>query len=287
MRVHFTKTFVALNRRAAAKLLNNSVPLGVRIGVKMLFPFAELIKRGLCKVNVPLFDQRTHKAEEKRQQQCADMRTVNIGIRHNDDLAVTQLFNVKIVADPRAERRNDRHQLIVAVNAVQPRFFHVEHFAPERQDCLKAAVASSFGGAACGIALYDVDLGLVYIAGLTIRQLSRQRRRFHRRFALYKLAGFFCRFARARGGQCLVKNSSRRCGVFLQICRKLFRKGLIHQGADLRIAQARLCLPFKLCFLDLDTDDRGKPFAHILAAEIFVAFLQNAVLSGIIVHHTG
>ena len=35
------------------------------------------------------------------------MRTVHIGIRHNNHFVIPQFCNVKIVADARAQRRND------------------------------------------------------------------------------------------------------------------------------------------------------------------------------------
>ena len=65
-----------------------------------------------------LFDKRAHIAVEERQKQSADVRTVDIGIGHDDDAAVTELIQIEFFADARAERRNDRHELIVAVNAV-------------------------------------------------------------------------------------------------------------------------------------------------------------------------
>ena len=68
-------------------------------------------QRRLCDVHVSLFDKRAHIAVEERQKQSADVRTVDIGIGHDDDAA--ELF-----ADARTERRNDRHEFIVAVNAV-------------------------------------------------------------------------------------------------------------------------------------------------------------------------
>ena len=54
-----------------------------------------------------LLDERTHEAEEEGQQQRADMAAVDIGIRHDDDLAVPELFEIKLVADACAERGDD------------------------------------------------------------------------------------------------------------------------------------------------------------------------------------
>ena len=86
------------------------------------------------------------------------MGTVHVGIRHDDDLAVTQLRQIKFIPDAAAQSGDDRHQLVVAVDLVQPGLFHVEHLAPQGEDRLEFAVPPALGGAAGGIALDDIDL---------------------------------------------------------------------------------------------------------------------------------
>ena len=66
------------------------------------------------------------------------MGAVHISIRHDDDFMVPQLRRVKLLADAGAQCRNDRLELIVAVNLVRPGLFHVQHLAPQGKDCLKA-----------------------------------------------------------------------------------------------------------------------------------------------------
>ena len=87
------------------------------------------------------------------------MRTVDIGICHNDDLAVAQLAKIKVLTDARAKSRYNRGELIVAVNAVDTRFFNVEHFTPQRQDSLELSVPAFLCRAARRISLDDVYLG--------------------------------------------------------------------------------------------------------------------------------
>ena len=43
------------------------------------------------------------------------MGTVDVGIGHDDDAAVTEFIQIELFADARTECRNDRHELIVAV----------------------------------------------------------------------------------------------------------------------------------------------------------------------------
>ena len=58
-------------------------------------------------------DQFRHLAEEERQQQGADMRAIDVGVRHDDDLVVTQLVGIEfILADGCAKRGNQRADLV-------------------------------------------------------------------------------------------------------------------------------------------------------------------------------
>ena len=66
------------------------------------------------------------------------MGAVHIGIGHDDDFVIPELGIVKLLADAGAQCRNDRLELIVAVNLVRPGLFHVQHLAPQGKDCLKA-----------------------------------------------------------------------------------------------------------------------------------------------------
>ena len=53
------------------------------------------------------------------------MRTVDIGIGHDDDLVVTKFGNIKILMDSGSKRSDHRLDLRIAVNLVQSRFLYV------------------------------------------------------------------------------------------------------------------------------------------------------------------
>ena len=57
-------------------------------------------------------------SEEECQKQCSDMRTVDIGIRHNNDFTVFQIIDIEIIADTCTECLYNRQQLFVLVNLV-------------------------------------------------------------------------------------------------------------------------------------------------------------------------
>ena len=93
-------------------------------------PLVIAVEGRLRQIDVALLHKRLHKAEEEGQKQRADMRAVDVGIRHDDDLSIAQLGNIEFLADAAAKRRDNRHQLLVAVHLVEPRLFHVQHLAP-------------------------------------------------------------------------------------------------------------------------------------------------------------
>ena len=143
MRVHLAEALEAVDvdlrvRIVAAHLGRELVALLVGEGDARRLAAVELIQRRDGGVDIAAVDERAHEAEEERQQQRADVAAVDIGIGHDDDLVVAELIDVKLIAQPGAERRDDGRELVVAVDLVGAGFFDVEHLAPERQDGLEA-----------------------------------------------------------------------------------------------------------------------------------------------------
>jgi hypothetical protein len=69
-------------------------------------PRACLVQRRLGDEEVAAVDQLAHLTVEECQQQRADMRAVDVGVRHDDDLVVAQLVGVELLtADTRALTR--------------------------------------------------------------------------------------------------------------------------------------------------------------------------------------
>src|SRR5690349_15362507 len=127
--------------------------------------------------------------EEEGQKQRADMRTVNVGIRHENDFAVTQLGGIKIIlADSATERSNHGTNFFVAKHLVIPRLLHVQDLSFKREDRLEAAIASLLRGAACRFALDQIDLAAVRLTLRAVSQLAGQPTAIERSFAACKIA---------------------------------------------------------------------------------------------------
>ena len=120
-------------------------------------------------------DQLRHVPEKEGEKKRADVRSVDVGIGHQDELAVAKLGDVEVVlADAAAERRDHGADLLVAEHLVVACFFDVEDLALERKDGLEFAVTPLLGGAAGGLALDKVELAPVGLALGAVGELAGQ-----------------------------------------------------------------------------------------------------------------
>ena len=74
---------------------------------------AEPIERRHREIEVPVLDQLRHLPVEERDQQRGDMRAVDVGVGHDDDLAVAQILVAVMHAGAAAERLHQVGELLV------------------------------------------------------------------------------------------------------------------------------------------------------------------------------
>ena len=134
----------------------------------------DLVERRLGDVEVALLDEGLHLAVEEGHEQGPDVRPVDVGVGHDDDLVVAELLQAEVGLPEVRPQGGDQHpDVVVLEDLVRPGLLDVEDLAPERQDGLEAAVAALLGRAAGGIALDDVDLGQGRVALLAVGELAR------------------------------------------------------------------------------------------------------------------
>ena len=109
--------------------------------------------------------------EEKREQQSANVRSINIRVGHDNNAAVAQLRDVKAAfffavtvfflrfADAGADGGDHGLDLVVLEELIFARFLDIDQFAANREDRLITPVASLLGRAAGRIALHNIKLG--------------------------------------------------------------------------------------------------------------------------------
>ena len=225
------------------------------------------IQRRLRDVDVLALDQLGHVAEEKREQQRADVAAVHVRVGHQNDFVIAQLGDVEIVlADARAERRDDGANFLVAQHLVVARFFDVENFSLERQDGLVFAVAPALGRAAGRLALDDEQLAARRIALLAIGEFSRQAARIHGGFAPRQLARLAGGFAGARGVNALADDAPRHGRVLVEIFAQALVDQLLDGTLDVAV-QFSLGLALELRLRQFHGNDRDESFAHVVAGD--------------------
>ena len=64
----------------------------------LLLAALQLVERRLGDIDVAALDELGHLAVEERQQQRADVRAVDVGVRHDDDAVIAEVREVELVA---------------------------------------------------------------------------------------------------------------------------------------------------------------------------------------------
>ncbi len=171
-----------------------------------------------------------------------------------------------VLADARAQRRDDRANLFVPEHFVVARLFDIQDFSFERQDGLVAPVAPLFGRASGRFALNNEYLAAGGVALLAIGELAGQPARIHRGFSPRQLARLARRFTRARRLNALADNAPRHGRMLV----KVFAQLLIHKLLDVALdvaVQFALGLPLELRLRQPHGNDGNQPFAHVIARD--------------------
>ena len=79
--------------------------LRVLLEVELLVAELDLVERRSGDVDVAALDQLRHLPVEEREDQRADVRAVDVGVRHHDHAVVAELRDVELVADARCRSR--------------------------------------------------------------------------------------------------------------------------------------------------------------------------------------
>lgn len=172
--IHFTETFVTLYGNSVPadfiRLLFNSSSLYM---YHLLRPFHNWYQGRLCNIDMSARNQRFQIAIEKCQQQRSDICAPSaIGIRHDNNLIVTEFFYIKLIADPRPKSGDHRANFFIARILSSRVFFPHSKFYPQRQDRLETTIPSDFAGAARAVCFDQINLRQFRVAFGTISKLQ-------------------------------------------------------------------------------------------------------------------
>ena len=185
---------------------------------------------------------------------------------------------------PGADRGDHRLDLDVREHLVDAVLLAVDDLPAQRQDRLVAAVAALLGRAAGRVALDDEELGRLRVVDRAVGELARAAtcsssadlRRVSSRALRAARRAREAAIALLTIWRASVGFSSRNSASFA------LTVGLDEAG-DRRVAELRLRLALELRVLELDRDDGGEPLAHVLALEVVLLLLQQALVARVLV----
>ena len=110
-----------------------------------------LVEWGRSDVEVSALDHLRHKAIEECHDQRVDVRTIDVGVGHDDNLIVTQLVDIGLAvafafyAKAYANRLDDVHHRLGLEDAMPLDLLDVQDLTTQRQDGLEMAIATLLG----------------------------------------------------------------------------------------------------------------------------------------------
>ena len=245
-----------------------------------------MVERWNGDVHVAALEELGHRSIEEGENERADVRSVDIRVRHHDDAAVAQVGDVELVAEARSDRRDHRLDLGVREHLVDAVLLGVDDLPAQRQDRLRHPVARLFGGTAGGVALDDEELRGIRVLDRAVGELARKRRVLERALSPCQLTCFPCRLAGIARRNRLGDDLTGLGLVFLQELRELLIDDLLDQPCDSRVSKLGLRLTLELRVPELHGDDGSQSFARVLALEVVVALLEESLLARVLVERT-
>ena len=184
--------------------------------------------------------------------------------------------------------RDQGLDLVVLEHLVDAGPLDVEDLAPDGEHGLDAGVPGLGGRAAGRVALDDEQLGLVACCGTEqSRSLLGHARALEGGLAPGGVAGVPGRRAGGGRGDRLLDDLVGLGGVLLEQVAELLVGRPLDQRAHGDVAQLALGLALELGILEPDRDDGGQALADVLAVEVGVLLLEQALGPGVLVDHVG
>ena len=269
VRHHLAQALEALDRRRGGARGQLRRELGLGPAVRRPRAAADLVQGRARDEDVATAHELAPVAVEEGQQQRADVRAVDVGVRHDHDAAVAQLGRVEgLAARAEAERGDDRGELLVARDAVLGAALDVQDLAAQRQDGLRVAVAALLRRARRRVALDDEELRARGVPAAAVRELARQHARRQQRLAPHGVArgpGRGGGLLRARG---LVRHGPERRRVPLEEVAERVAHDPVDGGPRGRRAQPALGLALELGLGQPHAEHGREALAQVLAGHV-------------------
>src|SRR6266540_2201779 len=276
--VHLSEPLIPLVRDALVPdLARDLLPLSLRVRVEGLLALPDLLQRRLRDVHVSGVDQGPHVAEEEGEQEGRDVLPVDVRIGHRDDLVVPDLREVELVADARANRGDERPDLLVLQHLVESGLLDVQDFPAQGQDRLELAPSPLLRRPPRARPLYDEKLRFRRVPFLAVRELAGEVEPFEESFAAREFPRLPGGLSRLRGQDGLPDADLRHLRGLHEEFAELLVDDRFDDPLDVGVPELHLRLPLELWLGHLEAQDRGQALPDIVPFEA-LALLQELVV---------
>ena len=267
------------------------VQLRVVIDIFLALLAFDQIKGRLGDVDFALFNKLHHVPAEKGEQKRANVRTVDVGICHDDDATVAELLDIEAAfaillggsdADASADSRDESLDFGVLKDFIEAGLLDIDDFALDWQNRLESPVSALLGGAAGRVTFDHIQFGEVRVALGAIRQLAGESTTCERTLAnrFTSLAG---RFAGAGGHEALLDDALAYIRILVEVQHEAFVADRAYNALHFGRYQLHLGLGFEAWIGMLHAHDSGQAFENIVAGDGNILFLQEGVVLGILI----
>ena len=200
-------------------------------------------------------NQRLHITVEEGQQQRTNMRTVDVGICHDDNLAITCLVQIEVIADTTAECSNHIADFFTAQHLIKTCLFNIKDFTAQRQNSLEITVTALLGTATCGITFDQINLGILNVTALAVSQLAGKSAQIHSVLTACQLTCLACCQTSACSNNSLFHQLFCNLRIFLHKLGQSIADQVINDRHNLAVAQLNFSLAFELRVLHLQAQN--------------------------------
>src|SRR5699024_3915216 len=125
----FTKTLVTLDLWFWLwwQLFNEVIFFFISIKVSHHLTLTNLIQRWLGDINISCINDRTHVSVKQCQQQGSNMRTIDIGIGHDDNFVISSFRNIEVFSKTSTHSCKEGSDFFVSQNLVHRGLFNVQN----------------------------------------------------------------------------------------------------------------------------------------------------------------
>ena len=118
------------------------------------------------------------------------MRTIDIGIGHDDDLVITQVIDIERLVLTQVHTEGAEHvlNLLRVEHLVDKHLLDIQDLTTQRKDGLIEAIASRLGGTTCRVTLDQENLTFFGILARAVGQFAWQATACELRLLLHILA---------------------------------------------------------------------------------------------------